>query len=325
VTETTTPLPEPGLQLARRSDLDPIARMGQWLAAAEAEQNDVKGRGMQAALRLAFARELGFPLYAAAEVHVIKGKLSLGATILRALAEEQGYEVKKVDASDTACTAVVSRDGKELGRSTFTIEQAQRRGLVKDRGGWVRMPERMLWARATTEALRDYAPKVMVGLVATEELDELIDNGAAAAPAAVPEPDAAQAYEDEQAWQEADAAPDEAGPGPWTDKQRRTIFAIIGDLDKRFTPPVIDGEQTPDWRDVTDRTVRRPPPDGFGKELRELNEVEADELIRRMRVRLETEEREQAERAAEAAREAEADAGTTTAAAEPGADDDIPF
>lgn len=303
---------------AARSELTDIARMGMWLAAAESEAQNPEALGASAALRLAFARELGLPLTAAAELHVIKGRLTLGALLLRALAERRGYRIEKVDAGDEACTAVVyNGDDRELGRATYTIERAKRAGLVKDRGGWVKNPDRMLWARAATEAIRDFAPEVAVGLLVTEELDEVEGAVGEYEPPAVYEPttDFTERAQDEQDWQEAQAAgepeTEPAGPGPWTDKQRRTIFAIVGELDRSFPPPVVEGEQTPDWRDVVDRSARH----HYNKELRQLTRPEADDLIVKMRARLKT---LQAERP-EPEPEPETDQNPTNS------DDDIPF
>jgi RecT family len=338
MSETTTPETRP-LPAVRSSDdggLDDIARMGKWLAAAESEARDPNSRGAAAALRLAFARELGLPLTAASEVHIIRGKLSLGALLLRALAEEQGYRIEKVDSDDAACTAVVWRGEEELGRTTWTIEQAQRRGLVKSGSGWEKNPDRMLWARAATDALRDFAPKVAVGLLVTEELDDLSE--ADADPAAVAQlgsPPASPAMEafsrgegpypypegsGEPLLGEPEAEPEPEPPPeaePWTDRDRRTIYAILGELDKRFTPPLVSGSEHvhyEDWKSVAVETVvKRYDKNALG----DLSHDEALDLIKRMRARLKEEENQAADRAAEEAREVEREAEASG--------DDIPY
>jgi hypothetical protein len=304
--------------------------MGQWLAAAEAQGRDPQSKGMAAALRLAFARELGLPLTAASELHVIDGRLTLGALLLRALAERKGYRVKPEEWSAASCTAVICDEaGQELGRSTYTIEMAKQAGLVKDRGGYVKTPERMMWARAATNAIRDYAPEVAVGLLVSEEIAELVnpddpEGGAESAPPATPpaaggttptpytggtgrsyEPDPPD-YDpagdpaDPANLQEAEGAePVEAEP--WTDKQRRTIYAILGELDARFAPPLApEGVAYADWKSVAVDTIGQ----RYDRNsLSQLREPEADDLIKRMRVRLEELAGAEADRAAEAARE----------------------
>jgi hypothetical protein len=172
---------EPTQTLALRFplDLDSYARLGQWLALSETGEQSEKARGASAALRLFFARELGLPPMAASELSVIKGRLFVQAKLLRALAATHGYRVERVDSTDETCTAVLwNGDGQEVGRSTFTIEQARRANLVKDdaRATWNTYPDRMLWARASKYVLDDYAPEVTTGIRTFDELAEIEDD-----------------------------------------------------------------------------------------------------------------------------------------------------
>jgi hypothetical protein len=163
-------------QRARDPELDRLARIGTWLAASEAGRDDDKSRGMTAALRLFYAQELGLPPLAASELSIVRGRLFPHAKLLRALAARAGYRVERDPASDEkACTAVLvdAQTGRELGRYTFTIEDAQRAKLVKADSAWQTHPARMLWARACKFVLDDYAPEVTLGLGEESELDEL--------------------------------------------------------------------------------------------------------------------------------------------------------
>ena len=106
-----------------------IARLGQWLAAAESGDSSPNAQGATAALRLYYAAELGLTPMAAAELSVIKGRLYVGAQLLRALAIRAGYRVFRIDASDDACTArLVDREGRIVGEATFTLEEAKKAG-----------------------------------------------------------------------------------------------------------------------------------------------------------------------------------------------------
>jgi hypothetical protein len=154
------------------SDLDHAARLGMWLAAAESGSKDPKALGMAAALRIAYANSLGLPAHAASEVYVIKGNLTLSSKMLRALAHKHGIRVLRVEETPESCTAaVVDSNDKELGRTTFTLEQARKMGL----GGtnWQNNTDRMLWARASKRALDDFAPWVTVGVLLDYEAQEL--------------------------------------------------------------------------------------------------------------------------------------------------------
>lgn len=178
--ETTMPEPSADTQPAstiaiRDPELDRFARLGRWLALSESNKDDEVARGAAAALRLFYARELGLPPMAAAELSVIKGRLFVQAKLLRALAHERGYRVTKVASTDEACTAalVEEKTGQELGRSTYTIEQAKRAGLIRDKSTWQTYPSRMLWARASKYVIDDYAPEVSLGLKTFDELEEI--------------------------------------------------------------------------------------------------------------------------------------------------------
>jgi hypothetical protein len=165
----------------RTDDLDRLARLGKWLALAESKQTSPEARGASAALRFYYAEALGLPPMAAAELNVIDGKLVVSALLLRALAEERGYRVERDPSSDaTSCTAVLYRESGrgnrgEIGRATFTIEQAKQAGLA-GKTNWRTYPDRMLWARASTNVIRDYAPAVAVGIVTDEEMADRVDD-----------------------------------------------------------------------------------------------------------------------------------------------------
>jgi hypothetical protein len=159
------------------SNLDDYARLGTWLALAESGSDNEKAKGAAAALRLYYAHELGLSALAASELSVIKGRLVVGAKLLRARALDAGYRVERVESTASACTArLIDRDsGEIIGETTYTIEQARRAGIVKDKGAWVTYPERMLWARASKFVIDDYAPHVSLGMWEESEAREVID------------------------------------------------------------------------------------------------------------------------------------------------------
>jgi len=144
-------------QIAHATDLDRVARLGLWLAAAESNSNDPKAKGMAAALRIGYAESLGLPAHAAGEIHIIKGNLTLSAKMCRALAHKHGLRVIRKKATEDSCTAaVITEAGDELGEVTYTLAQAKREGRSGD--NWTKYPDRMMWARASKRALDDFAP-----------------------------------------------------------------------------------------------------------------------------------------------------------------------
>ena len=156
-------------------DLDSVARLGLWLAAAESKSEDPKAKGMAAALRIAYAERLGLPAHAAQEIHLIGGNLTLSAKLCRALAHEHGLRVIRVEETKDSCTAAVVEiaSGRELGRTTFTLAEANQMGLPQRPGkAWAQTPARMLWARASTRVLDDFAPWVTVGVLSEEQAED---------------------------------------------------------------------------------------------------------------------------------------------------------
>ena len=157
---------------ATPTELDNAARLGYWLAAAESGARTPQALGMAAALRIAYAGHLGLAPHAAAEVHVIKGNLTLSAKLCRALAHNHGLRVIRVEETPVSCTAaVIDAKGVVLGQSTYTIDQAAARGLTS-RDNWKTQPDRMLWARASKQVLDDFAPWVTVGVMLDDEAQE---------------------------------------------------------------------------------------------------------------------------------------------------------
>jgi hypothetical protein len=158
------------------SDLDHAARLGMWLAAAESGAKDPKALGMAAALRIAYAGSLGLPAHAAGDIYVIKGNLTLSARMERALAHTHGIRVVKLeDTPEHVTAAVLDANGNELGRTKYELAEAVANGLTTGPGSdnWRNRPARMMWARASSRALDDWAPWVVVGVMSAEEAQDL--------------------------------------------------------------------------------------------------------------------------------------------------------
>lgn len=161
-------------------DLDRIARLGLWLAAAESGSKDPNAMGAAAALRIAYAEHLGLPAHAAQDIHVIQGGLALSARLKRALAYKHGLRVEVLDEGDDFCTAVIidMRTGEQFGQGrTYTLDMAKKSGLSG--ANWTKHPDRMLWARASSRVLDDFAPWVTVGVESLADVTalELADAG----------------------------------------------------------------------------------------------------------------------------------------------------
>lgn len=146
------------------SDLRRIWKVGRWLALMENDQTP--GGNAAGAVRVYVATELGLPAAtsAATEIAIIDGKPYLSARLLRILALRQGFRLNPVELTDRSCTAVLEDVyGHDLGRATYTMEDAERAGLAHKRN-YQKDPQSMLWARAARRVLDFYAPNVLFGL-----------------------------------------------------------------------------------------------------------------------------------------------------------------
>jgi hypothetical protein len=165
-------------QIAKsETSLDRVARLGMWLAAAESRSTDPKAKGMAAALRIAYAESLGLPAHAASEIHVINGNLATSAQLKRAQAFSHGFQILPTEHTDQSCTVEIvdRKTGSKVGLPvTFTLADAKRMGLLDKPGrAWHQNPADMLFARASSKAIRMYIPHVALGVMTLEEAEDL--------------------------------------------------------------------------------------------------------------------------------------------------------
>lgn len=128
----------------------------------------------EAALMIAMAgRDLGFSYAQSLRAfHVVKGKPTLSADgmVAAALASGQCDFFRAVEITETSATWETQRKGSQAVRYTFTMQDAERAGLVNDM--YRRHPRRMLSARAKAYLARDVYPDLMLGLLTEDEAYE---------------------------------------------------------------------------------------------------------------------------------------------------------
>jgi hypothetical protein len=103
-------------------------------------------------------------------LHIIEGKVELSARMMSAMIRRAGHALKIVEDSDSKCTIHGRRsDTGEEHTVTYTIEQAQKAGLIKDKGGWRKVPDDMLFARCMSKlARRLFSDVIGIGYVQGE-------------------------------------------------------------------------------------------------------------------------------------------------------------
>lgn len=137
---------------------------------------DARGAA-QAVAKIMAGAELGFPALASMTgVYVVKGRITLSANLIAAAIKRTSkYNYRVVRMDDKGCEIVFLEDGQEVGRSSFTEEDAKKAGLA---GGdnWRKYPRNMYFARALSNGAKWFCPDVFGGPVYTpDELGATVD------------------------------------------------------------------------------------------------------------------------------------------------------
>lgn len=131
----------------------------------------------QAAVVMLMGAELGFTLTAAfSYIDMIEGKPALKPVGALALIHRSKMFDVKITNEPGACTVWMRR--RDTGfeyTERYTIEDAQRAGLVKSKGAWETYQANMLRARAIGFCARVVAPDVLAGLYLTSDLEQPAD------------------------------------------------------------------------------------------------------------------------------------------------------
>ena len=124
---------------------------------------------------VATGRALGLPDMAALRsIHIIDGKATFSAELMVSLVRKHGHSITgSVGDGKATVTGKRGDNGDEM-TSTWTLEMAQRAGLVA-KDNWKKYPEAMLWARAVSQLCRMLFADVFAGQTYTEDEAEMTD------------------------------------------------------------------------------------------------------------------------------------------------------
>lgn len=159
-------------------DLDSASTLAKWFHAGDLYGSKFKSEA-QIFTILAKARELGLKMTIALDnYHVIEGKPSASADLVRALAEKDpSFEyLYPTEMSATKATWVGKRKGyPDPVKLTYTIEEARAAGLVRSGnygkpGNWEKRPQDMLVKTAGSKLARLLWPAAVMGLYCFEEM-----------------------------------------------------------------------------------------------------------------------------------------------------------
>lgn len=111
------------------------------------------------------------PLEMAKNYHLVKGKLTKRADAMLADFRRAGGKVTWEDLkNEDVQSAIFDFEGNKINAS-FSMDDAQRAGLIRKGSAWDKTPAAMLRARCISETLRAIAPEIVQGVYVPEEID----------------------------------------------------------------------------------------------------------------------------------------------------------
>lgn len=217
--------------------------------------------------------ELGIgAMQALSKIHVIEGKPSMAAELMRAVILREGHVLDIEESTNTRCTIVARRSNSEREtRMTYSIDDAKRAGL-EGKQNWRKYPRAMLLARCTSEIARAVFPDVLAGI--SYSLEELTDGdvidpddvepGDAPTPAPAGAPVVKKAAAKKAATRKA-AAPRAASPAPALpgEEEFEPAPAAAEDDDDEEVAVVIG----PDGQPIGDEPLEETPYEGPDQDL----------------------------------------------------------
>lgn len=121
--------------------------------------------------------ELGLtPMEALENVYVVDNSLYVNSFIMRSNAQKNGVKIERVEEGPEHCTVRITRPDMPNApfEYTYTLAQARQAGVVRQGGNWEKYPDRMLFARATRNCLRDHCAD-LIGTADYREPEEIED------------------------------------------------------------------------------------------------------------------------------------------------------
>ncbi|NPA64472.1 MAG: recombinase RecT [Epsilonproteobacteria bacterium] len=133
------------------------------------------GRPGDILVAIEWGLEVGLkPMQALNNIAVINGRPSIWGDAALALVRSSGlleYIDERIEGDTAVCR--IKRKGEPETIRTFSMEDAERAGLLKKPGPWQQYPKRMLQMRARAWALRDVFPDVLSGIAIAEEAGDI--------------------------------------------------------------------------------------------------------------------------------------------------------
>ena len=150
----------------RVQSVDDLARLARVFAASGlfGRAGNQETQVAECAIRLMAGMEAGFsPFASATGVHIINGRPAFSANLLaQAVRRHPDYDYRVLEKTAQLCRIRFLSRGELLGEELFTIEMAERAGLLRN-PTWRSYPEAMLFSRALTAGMRTHCPDALGG------------------------------------------------------------------------------------------------------------------------------------------------------------------
>ena len=152
-----------------------LMRLSQNLSGSTLVPPELRNKPQDVLMILQTGQELGLaPTAAIRGVYLVKGRPTLAALTLAALAVKRKDICKYIIYKETSSTRAVVETWRvghpSATTTTWTMEDAKLAGLLTNKI-WLQYPKQMLRARAVTDLVRMVYPEVSLGLYASEDFD----------------------------------------------------------------------------------------------------------------------------------------------------------
>lgn len=124
---------------------------------------------------IAWGQNLGIPaMIALSQAYVVHGRVGWGAQLIAGLIKNNPSCIKfyVAETDDKHATMVYQRRGEPEGKYIFTLDRAQKMGVIKAGGPWEKIPATMCRWAAMRECARMVWPDVVTGVYTPDELTE---------------------------------------------------------------------------------------------------------------------------------------------------------
>jgi hypothetical protein len=142
-------------------DFDTVQRVGKAMVSSGyfSDAREVA----QAIVKIMAGQEMGLGAFSSMTgIHVIKGKPVLGANLIATLIKnDPRYDYRVTQLDDAGCMIDFYENGKVVGSSSFSQNDAQAANLAGD--NWRKFPRNMYFARAISNGAKWYTPGVFGG------------------------------------------------------------------------------------------------------------------------------------------------------------------